>query len=82
MVNSTGGGLAMTQFGHSAGMASALMGLVMYGGGTLASLAIGAITTRTPVPMTLLMCLCGLAACLAALKLKPFLPSPASAKSP
>jgi DHA1 family bicyclomycin/chloramphenicol resistance-like MFS transporter len=82
VVNSTGGGLAMTQFGHNAGMASALMGLVMYSGGFLASLAIGAIETRSPVPMTLLMCLFGLAACLAALKLKPFLPNQASAKSP
>jgi DHA1 family bicyclomycin/chloramphenicol resistance-like MFS transporter len=80
VVNSTGGGLAMTQFGHSAGMASALMGLVMYGGGFLASLAIGAIETHSPVPMTLLMCLFGLAACVAALKLKPFLPGQPSAK--
>jgi MFS transporter, DHA1 family, multidrug resistance protein len=80
VVNSTGGGLAMTQFGHSAGMASALMGLIMYAGGFLASLAMGAIDARSPVPMTLLMCLCGLGALLAALKLKPFLPNPASAK--
>ena len=82
VVNSTGGGLAMTQFGHSAGMASALMGLVMYGGGFLASLAMGAVTAQSPVPLTLLMCLFGLTACVAALKLKPFLPGQPSAKSP
>jgi DHA1 family bicyclomycin/chloramphenicol resistance-like MFS transporter len=73
VVNSTGGGLAMTEFGHSAGMASALLGLGIYGGGTIASLAMGAIQTTSPVPMTLLMCLCGLGAFLAAIKLKPFI---------
>lgn len=82
VVNSTGGGLAMTQFGHSAGMASALMGLVMYGGGTLASLAMGAVTAQTPGPLTALMCVFGLAAFVAAVKLKPFLPNQPSAKSP
>ena len=80
VVNSTGGGLAMTQFGHSAGMASALMGLVMYGGGFLASLAMGAVTAETPVPLTALMCLFGLAGFVAAMKLKPFLPAQPSAK--
>jgi DHA1 family bicyclomycin/chloramphenicol resistance-like MFS transporter len=79
VVNSTGGGLGMTQFGHSAGMASALMGLAMYGGGTLASLAIGAIVTRSPVPMTLLMCLCGIGAFIAAIRLKPLIRRPAPA---
>jgi DHA1 family bicyclomycin/chloramphenicol resistance-like MFS transporter len=82
VVNSTGGGLAMTEFGHSAGMASALMGQVMYGGGFLASLAMGAQPTASPVPMTLLMCVCGLGALVTALKFKPFLPAAASAKSP
>jgi len=82
VVNSTGGGLAMTQFGHSAGMASALMGLCMYGGGTLASMAMGAVTAQSAVPLTALMCLFGLAAFVAAIRLKPFLPSQPSAKSP
>jgi hypothetical protein len=80
VVNSTGGGLAMTEFGHNAGMASALMGQVMYGGGFLASLAMGAQPAATPVPMTFLMCVCGLGALVTALKFKPFLPAAASAK--
>jgi DHA1 family bicyclomycin/chloramphenicol resistance-like MFS transporter len=80
VVNSTGGGLAMTEFGHSAGMASALMGQIMYAGGFLASLAMGAQPAATPVPMTLLMCVCGLGALVTALKFKPFLPAAASAK--
>jgi DHA1 family bicyclomycin/chloramphenicol resistance-like MFS transporter len=73
VVNSTGGGLAMTEFGHSAGMASALMGIVLYAGGTIASLAMGAVIAHSAVPMTALMCVCGLSALLAALKLKPFI---------
>jgi hypothetical protein len=42
----------------------------------------GAVTAETAVPLTLLMCLFGLAAFVAAIRLKPFLPNPASAKSP
>ncbi len=80
VVNSTGGGLAMTEFGHSAGMASAMMGIMIYAGGFAGSLAMGAIPAQTPVPMALLMCLCGLTALVAAIRLKPFLPAPASAK--
>jgi len=80
VVNSTGGGLAMTEFGHSAGMASALMGMVIYAGGTLGSLGMGSIHAQSPVPMTLLMCLSGIAAFVAATRLKPFLPAQPSAK--
>lgn len=80
VVNSTGGGLAMTEFGHSAGMASSMMGMMIYAGGALGSLGMGAIHTDSPVPMTLLMCLSGLAAFLAAIRLKPFLPAQASVK--
>jgi DHA1 family bicyclomycin/chloramphenicol resistance-like MFS transporter len=36
-INATGSGLAMHYFGHTAGMASALIGIFLYGGGTLAS---------------------------------------------
>jgi hypothetical protein len=43
-------------------MASALMGLMVYGGGTLASLLMGSFTPATPVPMAALICLCGFAA--------------------
>jgi DHA1 family bicyclomycin/chloramphenicol resistance-like MFS transporter len=80
VVNSTGGGLAMTEFGHSAGMASAMMGILIYAGGAVGSLGMGAISSHSAVPMTLLMCLCGLASFIAAIRLKPFLPAPASAK--
>src|SRR5262249_42179230 len=55
VVNSTGGGLAMTEFGHSAGMASAMMGIMIYAGGAVGSMAMGAIPAHSPVPMTLLM---------------------------
>jgi len=74
VVNSTGGGLAMTQFGHSAGMASALMGMMIYAGGALGSLGMGSIHTGSPVPMTFLMCMTGLAALVAAIRLKPLHP--------
>ena len=40
--NPTSAGLAMHHFGHAAGMASALIGIFLYGAGTLASLAMGA----------------------------------------
>ena len=80
VVNSTGGGLAMTEFGHSAGMASSMMGMMIYAGGATGSLAMGMIHTDSPVPMALLICLCGLSSLIAAIRLKPFLPAQASAK--
>ena len=46
-------------FGSSAGMASALMGIIVYGGGTIASLVMGSFTPASPVPMAALICLCG-----------------------
>jgi DHA1 family bicyclomycin/chloramphenicol resistance-like MFS transporter len=55
-------GLALMGFGASAGMASALMGIIVYGGGTIASLVMGAFTPATPVPMAALICLCGFSA--------------------
>ncbi|HEY4975424.1 MAG TPA: hypothetical protein VII41_17560 [Steroidobacteraceae bacterium] len=59
-INATGSGLAMRDFGHAAGMASALIGILLYGGATLASMAMGAfITPATPVPLTGLMALFG-----------------------
>jgi DHA1 family bicyclomycin/chloramphenicol resistance-like MFS transporter len=61
-VTPTASGLALMGFGSSAGMASALMGLLVYGGGTLASLLMGSFTPTTPVPMAALICLCGVAA--------------------
>jgi len=61
-VSPTASGLALMGFGSSAGMASALMGIIVYGGGTLASLGMGAFTPSTAVPMAALICLCGLCA--------------------
>jgi MFS transporter, DHA1 family, multidrug resistance protein len=61
-INATASGLAMRDFGHAAGMASALIGIFLYGGGTLASIAMGAfVTPATPVPLTGLMALFGIA---------------------
>jgi MFS transporter, DHA1 family, multidrug resistance protein len=57
-VNPTTAGLALMGFGTAAGMASALMGILVYGGGVIASMAMGAFNPVTPVPMTALMFLC------------------------
>jgi DHA1 family bicyclomycin/chloramphenicol resistance-like MFS transporter len=60
-INATGAGLAMHHFGHAAGMASALIGILLYGGGTLASALMGAfVTPTTPVPLAGLMALFGI----------------------
>jgi len=59
-INATAAGLAMRDFGHAAGMASALAGILLYGGGTLASMAMGAFPTpTTAMPLTGLMALFG-----------------------
>jgi DHA1 family bicyclomycin/chloramphenicol resistance-like MFS transporter len=58
-VNPTAAGLALTGFGASAGMASALLGIFVYGGGTLASLLMGAFNPTTSLPLTALMLLFG-----------------------
>ena len=59
-INATGSGLAMLNFGHAAGMASALIGILLYGGGTLASALMGAFPTpATALPLTGLMAACG-----------------------
>jgi MFS transporter, DHA1 family, multidrug resistance protein len=60
-INATGSGLAMHHFGHAAGMASALIGIFLYGGGTLASALMGTFPTpNSPVPLTGLMALFGI----------------------
>jgi DHA1 family bicyclomycin/chloramphenicol resistance-like MFS transporter len=60
-INATAAGLAMRDFGHAAGMASALSGILLYGGGTLASAAMGSfVTPATPMPLAGLMALFGL----------------------
>ena len=47
----------MMGFGSSAGMASALMGIMIYAGGSIASMPWAPATPATPVPMAALMCL-------------------------
>jgi MFS transporter, DHA1 family, multidrug resistance protein len=61
-VSPTASGLALMGFGASAGMASALMGIIVYGGGTIASLVMGSFTPESATPMAALICLCGFAA--------------------
>jgi DHA1 family bicyclomycin/chloramphenicol resistance-like MFS transporter len=57
-INPTAAGLALMGFAESAGMASALMGILIYGGGAIASLLMGAFSPETPAPMMGLMLLC------------------------
>jgi MFS transporter, DHA1 family, multidrug resistance protein len=59
-INPTSAGLAMAGYGHAAGMASSLMGLFIYAGGTSASLLMGAFQPTTAVPMAALMCMFGI----------------------
>ena len=61
-VNPTAAGLALMGFSQSAGMASALMGILIYGGGTIASTLMGAFNPATPVPLAALMLACVLGA--------------------
>jgi DHA1 family bicyclomycin/chloramphenicol resistance-like MFS transporter len=71
-INATGAGLSMHHFGHAAGMASALIGIFLYGGGTLASALMGAFTTpTTPLPLTGLMALFGVAGATTYLLFRP-----------
>jgi DHA1 family bicyclomycin/chloramphenicol resistance-like MFS transporter len=71
-INATGSGLAMHHFGHAAGMASALIGIFLYGGGTLASALMGAFVTPTsPVPLTGLMALFGITGAVTYLLFRP-----------
>jgi hypothetical protein len=53
-------------------MASALAGILLYGGGALASIAMGSfVTPSTPMPLTGLMAACALAGLLAYLLFRP-----------
>mgnify|MGYP001123416393 CR=1 FL=1 len=54
-INPTAAGLTMQHFGPVAGMASALIGIFLYGGGTLASMAMGSFSAHTAIPMTALI---------------------------
>ena len=74
-INATSAGLAMHHFGHAAGMASALIGILLYGGGTLASALMGAFPTPlTPVPLAGLMAGFGLAGVATYLLFRPSSP--------
>ena len=71
-INPTSAGLTMQHFGHAAGMTSALIGILLYGTGTLASLAMGAFPSpATPIPMTGLICGFGLAGAVTYLLFRP-----------
>jgi len=71
-INATAAGLAMRDFGHAAGMASALIGILLYGGGTLASMAMGSfVTPATPLPLTGLMALFGISGLVTYLLFRP-----------
>ena len=74
-INPTAAGLALMGFGESAGMASALMGIMIYGGGTIASMVMGAFNTTTAAPMTALMLFCALSALLVDLRYRKLLAS-------
>ena len=65
----------MRDFGHAAGMASALAGILLYGGGALASMAMGSfVTPSTAVPLTGLMALFGLGGVATYLLFRPHQP--------
>ena len=71
-INATATGLTLRDFGHAAGMASALIGIFLYGGGTLASLAMGSfVTPATPIPLTGLMAVFGLCGVVTYLLFRP-----------
>ena len=74
-INATGSGLAMHHFGHAAGMASALIGVIMYGVGAMASALMGAFPTpASPVPLTSLMALFGVGGVVTYLLFRPRTP--------
>jgi len=50
--------LSMAPFSKEAGSASALMGALQMGLGSLASAAVGFFNAQTPIPMTAIMALC------------------------
>jgi len=71
-INATAAGLAMRDFGHAAGMASALIGILLYGGGTLAAAMMASfVTPATPVPLTGLMALFGVCGIVTYLLFRP-----------
>jgi DHA1 family bicyclomycin/chloramphenicol resistance-like MFS transporter len=55
--NSTAGALAGQ--GHQAGTASALIGFLQYGGGAVASAAVGALQSVTSAPVQITIGMCG-----------------------
>jgi len=69
--NPTAAGLTMLHFGHAAGMTSALIGIFLYSGATVAALAMGSFTAATPLPQTALMCVFGVSALVTYLLFRP-----------
>ncbi len=71
-INPTSAGLAMHHFGHAAGMASALIGILLYGMAALASLAMGAFPhPATAAPFSILICGFGIAGLVTYLLFRP-----------
>jgi len=60
------GVMAMEAYGAISGTAAALLGAFQFGAGTIASLVVGLTANGTAIPMTAIIALCGLAACLVA----------------
>lgn len=58
---------AINRYADDAGLASALLGFLQFGGWSGASLAVGALGTGTPVPLAAVVCVVGLGMVVAAL---------------
>jgi DHA1 family bicyclomycin/chloramphenicol resistance-like MFS transporter len=70
-INPTSAGLTMAHFGQAAGMASALIGIFMYAGGALASMAMGSLSAPNAILMTALMAGFGISGIITYLLFRP-----------
>ncbi len=59
-INPTASGLAMAPFGRNAGMASALLGAVLFSGAAVVSFLIGSFAASSAIPMALVITVCAL----------------------
>ena len=58
--------MALEAYGAISGTASALMGALQFGSGTIASLAVGLLADGTTIPMVTIIAICGVTACVIA----------------
>ena len=70
-------GCAMHHFGHTAGMASALLGTIQFGAAAVVSTVIGGTSPATAIPMAAVIAGCGIAGLVCSMLLRPK-PTPAS----